>query len=285
MNRFLYFAAILLLASCTLTACVNNEQSSDIIVTSADDIQAPTTNADHHENDQNHQNVDETIVLSFTLPPEHKMSMFFKLVYTEAFSRLNLDFEVETLPPERASELANDGLIDGEVNRIYSYNETYTNLVRVDEPHNFIRFSVFSTNPDLEFNGWTSLENTNYKVVYRHGVQKAEVALPNYVKSENLMLGYSIENNIQRLLNGTADLYIDVENSVEAYIHSESYNNDSEIYKVGVMEETSGHLFLHKKYKDLAPKLAEVLREMKAEGLFDDYVEELGMTQYDILIR
>jgi len=38
-----------------------------------------------------------------------------------------------------------------------------------------------------------------------------------------------------------------------------------------MMEEFALYPFLHKKHANLAPKLAEVLKQMKAEGLFGQY--------------
>ena len=87
-------------------------------------------------------------LIVYTLPQDHNLSRFLTLIYTEAFSRLGLSFEIEILPPERTSELANNGVVDGEVNRVWNYNETYTNLIRVEASNMIIRFSAFSTDPD-----------------------------------------------------------------------------------------------------------------------------------------
>jgi len=38
------------------------------------------------------------------------------------------------------------------------------------------------------------------------------------------------------------------------------------------MEDTSIHAFLYKKYKDLAPELSAVLKEMKKEGVIEKYI-------------
>jgi len=225
------------------------------------------------------------ISLAYTLPEDHNLSRFLTLVYTEAFSRLGLSYQIEFLPPERASELANSGVVDGEVNRVWNYNETYTNLIRVEASNMIIRFSAFSTDPDLHLVGWESLENTSYIVEYRQGVQKSEIMLPKYILSENLAVTSTIENAIQHLIDGRTDIYVDVENSVEGYLSTETNSSYSEVFNVGVMEQTTGHLFLHKQHSDLANELNKVLVDMKANGLFEQYLLELGLTQYDIIIK
>ena len=224
-------------------------------------------------------------VLAYTLPADHNLSRFLTLVYTEAFSRLGLSYQIEILPPERASELVNSGLVDGEVNRVWNYNETYTNLIRVEASNMIIRFSAFSTDPDLHLVGWESLENTSYIVEHRQGVQKSEIMLPKYILPENLMVTNTIENAIQHLIEGRTDIYVDVENSVEGYLSTETNSSYSEVINVGVMEQTTGHLFLHKQHSDLANELTKVLVDMKANGLFEQYLLELGLTQYDIIIK
>ena len=50
-----------------------------------------------------------------------------------------------------------------------------------------------------------------------------------------------------------------------------------EIHHVGLMEETTGHAWLYKGHHELAPQLANVLREMKAEGLFEVYRDQVGL--------
>jgi len=252
--------------------------------TPSTDVPLPTSEVTAKSNSDSNSDRD-VLKIAFTLPPEHHLSKFFTLVYTEAFSRMNIDFQIQQQPPERASEYANKGLIAGEINRVYAYNETYTNLIRVEEPHMYIRFSAFSTDPSLHFNGWESLENADYRVEYRLGVQKSELMLPKYISQDKLSISYSVEDSIQHLVDNKIDLYVDVENTVEGYLQSEAFSGGVEVFNSGVMEETTGHAFLHKTYKYLVPELAEILKEMKSEGLFDQYIEDLGLGQYDILIK
>ena len=46
------------------------------------------------------------------------------------------------------------------------------------------------------------------------------------------------------------------------------------IFEVDVMQESFVYPFLHQKHAELAPKFAEVLKQMKEEGLLDTYLPQ-----------
>ena len=59
--------------------------------------------------------------------------MFVCLIAKEAFRRIGVEIELPYLPTERSISAANDGLHDGELNRIAGMEKIYPNLIRVDE--------------------------------------------------------------------------------------------------------------------------------------------------------
>jgi len=286
MKRNLFkFLGLICITSILLSGCSSVTTQEVVNIDNLDVWEANSVDQSSEKNNTEKQSENEILIMAFTLPSEHFMTKFYTKVYNEAFSRLGIEYKLELYPPERASELANNGNVDGEINRIYSYNETYTNLVRVEEPHMYLRFSAYSLDSNIKLSGWDSLKDKEYNVGYRHGVQKCEILLPKYIAQDKLTIGYSIESGIQQLIDGKIDLYIDVENTISAYMDSDEYQENTLIYNSGVMEETTGHVFLHKDNSDLAPSLAQVIKEMKEEGLFDLYMEELGLNLNDIPIR
>jgi hypothetical protein len=46
------------------------------------------------------------------------------------------------------------------------------------------------------------------------------------------------------------------------------------------MESFTAHAFLHKKHKELVPKLSKSLKEMKQEGLFGKYRKTAKLLTY-----
>ncbi len=221
----------------------------------------------------------------YTRPKDHSVTQWLILIYTEALKRMGIEFVLEEVPPKRASAYSDAGIVDAELGRIYNYNEKHPNLLRVEEFHAYVIFTAFVSDPQLKLDGWESLKDTNYKVEYRRGIKKCETQLPRVVKPEQLSDIATVHQGIQKLLLGRTDVYIDVEDFVIKHLNSDDFQQISKVRKVhkaGVMEQTSGHAFLHKKHHALVPKLSVILRDMKREGLFEKYRKQVGLTPIDI---
>ena len=55
------------------------------------------------------------------------------------------------------------------------------------------------------------------------------------------------------------------------------------VHKVGTMEEVLTYAWLYKAHAVLAPQLSDILREMKAEGLFEEYRDRVGMLPAELV--
>jgi hypothetical protein len=201
---------------------------------------------------------------------ESPEGIFLNLVYTEAFKRLGITFHYQQSPSKRASFLSDSGEVDGELSRIYSYNETHPNLIRVEEPHWHSGFLAVAKDPAIQLNGWQSLSNTPYKVTCKRGVHGCELNLPKVVRPENLERVETTSQGFKKLLAGWTDLFVASGIDILCLLESDEFK-DSGLRVAGVMEEFSSHAFLHKKHQELAIQLSTVLADMKKEGLFEDY--------------
>jgi len=216
----------------------------------------------------------ETITIAFwEEPSESLLFTWGELIYTEAFRRLGLKFQYKVYPPARSSLMADSGQIDGEPSRIMAYQEAHPNLVRVDEWVVTTKASAYAMDPNITLDGWESLRGTDYRVEYYRGVAIAERHLPEVVKAENLSTISSPEQALNKLIAGRIDVYIDTEDRVALLLKSPAFK-DSGIRRAGVMEEILSYPYLHKRHAALAPKLAEALKQMKAEGLFEQYMQQ-----------
>ena len=195
------------------------------------------------------------------------------LIYDEAFRRMGMKLEYVSYPAKRSSILSDEGKVDGEISRVYDYGENHPTMVRVDEPHFNLRFIAYSINPSLKLKGWASLGGKGFRIEHRMGVKKTKTALPNYVASDLLFAVRDVETGIKKLITGRSDLFVDVETVVDGYIENNPHMIEKKIYKSGVMEEVSGHVFFHMKNANLAPLLSSVLKEMKQEGLIEKFHE------------
>lgn len=208
------------------------------------------------------------------------VQQWFVKIYTQAFSRMGIQLSYRILPPKRASLYTDEGLLDGELSRVYDYGSQHPNLVRVEEHHIISVFSAFSSNSTISLNGWGSLKNTNYHIEYRRGIKKSSENISAVVPPKRRAIVNSIQGGIKKLVMNRSDIFIDSEDGVFDYLNSDEYKAMSQgrlIYKVGVMEAVTSHFWLHHKHQELAPLLSTTLKEMKKEGLFALYLKEVGM--------
>jgi hypothetical protein len=222
---------------------------------------------------------DNQITLVTLKSQENPEGIFLNLVYTEAFKRLGMTFNYEQYPSKRASMMSDLGKADGELSRIYSYNETHPNVIRVEEPHWQSGFLAVATDPFIKLDGWASLAKTAYKVTYKRGIKGCENNLPNVVRPENLERVETNAQGLKKLLSGWTDLFIASEIDIVSDLQSDEFRH-SGLQIVGVMEKFTSHAFLHKKHKELAPKLAAVLKRMKQEGLVEGYWNAAQLMTY-----
>lgn len=191
-------------------------------------------------------------------------------LYTDAFKRMGIEFDYYVLPAKRAGVVANRGEADGEISRIYSYSESFHNLVRVSEANNVMQFKAYSCNPNIKLNGWKSLEDKNYYIDYRLGVKHCELNILLRTPRERVFAARKLSVGINKLLHHRTDIFIDVEDLVERYLNSEEFKkNNMQLYEVGTMDSITTHAFLHEKYKDLEPELSRVLKEIKKEKIYE----------------
>ena len=212
----------------------------------------------------------EKITLVLPRKPDSFLAKWLNMIYTEAFKRLNMEFEYKYTSPQRCMFLSDSGKVDGELWRVYDYSSEHPNLIRVEESPFSNRFCAYATAPDIKLSGWESLRDTDYKVEYRRGQKKTHEKLPGIVKPENLSTINHWTHGMNRLIAGRTDIYVDIEWTINEALKSDEFK-DSNIHIVGVMEIIPSHAFLHKKHKQLVPKLSAVLKEMKNEGLIEKY--------------
>lgn len=220
------------------------------------------------------------IVLVSQKHQESPAGTFLNQVYTEAFKRLGMMFVYKQFPAQRASFMSDSGEVDGELSRIYSYNEIHPNVIRVEEPHWSSGFIAVAAVPSIQLAGWESLKKTNYMVNYRRGIKGCEINLPKVVKPENLEIVDSPSQGFKKLLVGWADIFIGSEMDIVSLIELDDEFRNSDLRIVGVMEKFTGHAFLHKKHKEIVPKLSGILKEMKKEGLFKKYRNTAKLMTY-----
>ncbi|MCP4162415.1 MAG: amino acid ABC transporter substrate-binding protein [Deltaproteobacteria bacterium] len=228
---------------------------------------------------QTSESAEKEIVMALYIPKNNPTGRFVYLVYTEAFRRLGLKMTYKHIPAKRISLMVDDGLVDGELARIFSYGDQHPNLIRVEEPAFSTSIVAFTINPTIKLEGWNSLRDTEYKVEYMRGEKTSSIKLPVLVPHNNLSIITTWDQGLKKLVIGRIDILVAPElvirhllktSRIEQFLQSKS-KESSEIRVAGVFEKISAHAYLHKKHKELAMKLAKILRAMKNEGLIKKY--------------
>ena len=198
---------------------------------------------------------------------------FFELLYREAFARLGYEFDYQVLPMKRCSVMANAGKVDGEPQRIGNYAVTYDNLIRVEEPVFVTKVYAFARDPAIIITNWDSLTHTHYYVDYVIGALQTEQALLDRVPAPYLTGIKSVKQGLNRLNAGRSDIFIDLEVRAQPLLQSRAFKT-SGIVIVGTLSSHHSYPFLHKRHRELAPKLAATLKQLKSEGVYQQILHE-----------
>ena len=225
----------------------------------------------------------ERFVLGADADPSAYGSRWTVLGYTEAFRRLGIPLQINHYPLARRTALGDTGEIDGDAGRIYEYGAAHPNLVRVEEAFTEHSFALYSALPESRLRGLEDLRSSNLTVEFRRGIFFCENTLKRWVPAERLSDISSEEQGLSKLLAGRTDLYCELEYPVRTVLNSPPFKGETRIRPVLNLGTIKTYPYLHRKHADLAPRLAAVLKQMKAEGLIEAYrlqvEKELGWTR------
>ena len=178
---------------------------------------------------------------------------------TEIYRQAGLALQIEVLPASRASMMSLAGQMDGDLIRIQNYGQNYPQLLRVDPAYYRVsvrayslidRFALVRTREDLQ----------HYSVGAIRGMPYANELTENHPA---LTL---TQNSIQmfRMLQARRlDLVLSSSIAAQSSINKLRIKDVLESPELARFEL---HHYLHLRHKDLAPRIAEVIRKMKASG-------------------
>ncbi len=207
----------------------------------------------------------------FAAPETSLYTQLFERVYKDAFRRLGYTFEFKVVPAARASIEADNGMTDGEPGRLYEHNLQFSNLIRIEEAIDEAALAAFTAQRGIKVNSWDAIKQRGYRVDVLRGMT--------FIKGAGIdpRLIFQLNDRSQafpRLMSGRADVYVDAELDFSALMRSSRYTK-MRIYRAGVVEKRLIYGFLHRKHEELVPRVAEVLRQFKKEGLIARYKREL----------
>jgi hypothetical protein len=212
-----------------------------------------------------------TILFGTSKSADNFIGIWERLIYTEAFSRLNMRVQFIQMSLRRSSAAAENGDIDAEAPKTWSHGNEYPGLIRVDEPVFEISLDIYTANPSLKPNSLDAFPR-NLNVEFRRDVTDCRDALQAVFSPDRISDIASSEQGLRKLIAGRTDLYCDAGVAI-AYILSKSKDGEfASVRKVSnIGRPVPLYTYLSKKDAALAPRLTAVLKQMKTEGLFERY--------------
>jgi len=192
---------------------------------------------------------------------------FADMVVNHALAQLDLKMESVKLPAERALLNANAGIDDGDLLRIEGIEKTYPNLIQVPEKIIDIEFVVFTKQPQFTLSDWQSLKPysiaiiNGWKILERNITDVAELTK---VKNEDQLFTILSKNRVDAIVYSrwTGLAYITQHNLQGVYMVKPP------------IAQRSLYIYLHKKHKNLVPKLSQALKSMKLDGSYQRLYEQ-----------
>jgi polar amino acid transport system substrate-binding protein len=211
----------------------------------------------------------------FVMGTDHDETTFagqwMRRVYAEAFRRLELPLRVENYPTKRLTLMLARGAIDGEFARFAAYEAAHPELVRVPQAVFEGEIALFVTNAALHVQRLEDLAAANLRGGFRRGVMLCEEALKRWLPAGRFSDVTTTEEGLRNLIEGPPGFFhCDTEASVKSALYSPSFKQAPPIRKLIVVGGAQPlYPFIHRKHAELAPRLAQVLKAMHAEGLIE----------------
>lgn len=217
----------------------------------------------------------ETFVMGTDLEESKPMGRWYRRIYGEAFRRLGVPLTIVVAPTARLTILADQGEIHGQGSRVFGYADSHLDQVRVEEVLHEVRLALFAFGPPSRAGDPRRIEDLatgKWSVEYRRGVAICEKLLAPVVPPAQFSDVTSVEQALRKLKSGRADLYCDFDLSVRNDLLTPVFGGTAGFRQA--LDLNVGlplYPYVHRSRAELAPRLAETLREMKREGLIDRY--------------
>lgn len=203
---------------------------------------------------------------------------WYSRIYGEAFRRMGIPLTMVMAPTLRLTAIADQGEVHGQGSRVFGYADTHPNQVRVPESVHDVRLSLYAFGPATVANSpkrLGDLTDGKATVEYRRGVAICEQTLKPLLSAERFSDVTTIEQGLKKLKSGRTDLYCDFDLAVRSVLLAPGMRGETgfrQAIDLGVGIPL--YPYVHVSRAELAPRLAETLKKMKAEGLIERYFQE-----------
>lgn len=202
-----------------------------------------------------------TLTISTNNTPQDRKAL--ELLSKEAFRRAGITFQLDRNPSARSLDLANEGTIDGEGLRVGGLEQQYPNLVPVPERYIGISFVAFARDPSIKLDqGWSSLKP--YRIAFINGWKLFEANAANNAQSVTKV---DQPDQLFKMLDANRiDLALYTLADGAAVLKGLGMTNIAPL--TPALRDADMFLYLNKKHQIYIPRIAQALRDMKADGTY-----------------
>lgn len=204
---------------------------------------------------------------------------WYRRIYGEAFRRMDVPLTMATAPTARLTTIADRGEVHGQASRVFAYADAHPDQLRVGESVHDVRLVLHAFGPATQPNPPKRLEDLaagNWRVEYKRGVAICEQKLKPWVPADRLSDVTDVDQGLKKLKAGRTDLYCDFDLAVLGELLSPAFKGETGYRQTFDLDVGLPlYPYIHKSRAELAPRLAETLKKMKAEGLVERYRHEV----------
>lgn len=192
-----------------------------------------------------------------------------RMVIAEAFKRNGLKTTFKSFPNKRSLEMVETGEADGDLLR--RSDISWKNYVPIDEPLYKGALVAFSVREDILVQSWEDLDTKKYRIGYLAGniIAKKMIEKKNQIdERKNVIVLTDDINAFKMLLEDRFDIFIYGIFPSKKVFQKRDFLSEG-VRLAGTIDQFYIISYLNVMHKNLAPIIAETIREMKKDGTYN----------------
>jgi hypothetical protein len=149
---------------------------------------------------------------------------------------------------------------------VHAHGLAYPNIVRVEESMYDVVFGLYTLDQSIELKQVNDLSGKRWSATYVRGAAVCERLLRPQLPPESITTIVTDEQGMEMLALKRADFFCSANHTIADVASRERYRKLPPPRLALSMGTIPLYPYLHRRHAALAPRLAAVLREMRAEG-------------------
>ncbi|PKI16077.1 substrate-binding periplasmic protein [Colwellia sp. 12G3] len=183
-----------------------------------------------------------------------------RIVLTQVYKNIGINITISPLPGKRAQYVANLGMKDGEIMRIWTYGEENTNTIRVPTPYYYLEtmpFVLKKSDIVISMKG----DLAKYRLTKIRGVKHTNNITQGLTSIYDMS---STQDMFKLLLSGKVDVVLT--NTIDGNLALARLGLANVVAMQKPLARLSLYHYIHKKHQNLIPIIDKELQRMKHSG-------------------